>query len=429
VIQVSRLFRFIRTDVIWVASGQLMALIVGLLSLKIFTNLFSAEQYAYIALMMALSAWIWTGVYQPLNQTIFRFYPLAMKHDWQDYFISLVLEYEKKIVSALVVLLGISLLIAYVVDKERSFLLLIILSVVMGISYGCVHGAVSFFLAQRKRKPVTVLQSFDGLFRLVGGLTAYYCFSQTEYATATGMALAGTVFFALVMHYVWRRVPFSKVTPHQLKTPSHEQDFLSYFKKMFVVMFLNASIIHLDKWLLFILIGDDALGKYAIIYLLAMTVTTVVYFFFEMLGFPIIFNQASSERRKRYLIALLIGYFLSLSLVTAISYNFGEMILLFFTTQYVATEYEVFTLLIMACGLLNFGRILMVQGQVDKEPHVYWPAYLVLLCFFVTWCLLFVGQDQGGGLMAAQGFVIGTVIFVGITALLNLKKIKVWKGM
>lgn len=48
--------------------------------------------------------------------------------------------------------------------------------------------------------------------------------------------------------------------------------------------------------------------------------------------------------------------------------------------------------------------------------------------FFVGWCLLFVEQVQGG-LVAAQGFVFGTVAFVGITALLNIKKLNVGNGM
>lgn len=197
--QLSRLFRFIRTDVIWVATGQVVSLLVGLLSLKIYTNLFSADQYAYIALMMAMAAWIWTGLYQPLNQTIFRFYPLAIEQGWQDYFIPLVLSYEKKLVSVLLFSLGGALLFAYQTEQNLSFHLLIILSVGMGITYGCVHGLVSFLMAQRKRKPITVLQSFDGLFRLLGGLLAYYYFSQTVYATATGMTIAGITFFVVMI--------------------------------------------------------------------------------------------------------------------------------------------------------------------------------------------------------------------------------------
>jgi O-antigen/teichoic acid export membrane protein len=428
VIQISRLFRFIRTDVIWVATGQLVALIVGLLSLKIFTNLFAAEQYAYIALMMAFSAWIWTGIYQPLNQTIFRFYPLAVEQGWQDRFLPLVLGYENKIVIGLAILLGTILLYGYQVDKGSSFYLLILLSVVMGISYGCVHGVVSFFLAQRRRKPVTALQSFDGLFRLLGGLLAYYFFSQTEYAVATGMAIAGVVLFALVMHLFWKKVLFKKLTQDQINRDGYKQEFLSYFRKMFVVMILNASIIHLDKWLLFVLIGSEGLGKYAIIYLLAMTIMSVIYFFFEMLGFPIIFNQKSVQLRKQFLRMLLFSYTLSVGAITFVVYKFGESILLFFTTQYVASEYQTFSLLVVACGLLNFGRILMVHGQIEKEPHMYWPAYLVLLCVFVGWCLLFVKPGQEG-FMAAQGFVFGTMIFVGITALLNFKKLNIGKGM
>ena len=417
-IQISRLFRFIRTDVIWVATGQLVALIVGLLSLKIFTNLFAAEQYAYIALMMAMSAWIWTGLYQPLNQTIFRFYPLAIQQGWQAGFIPNVLNYEKKIAVVVLVLSAAGLVYGVVAEREASFFLLILLSASMGTIYGGVHGVVSFFLAQKKRQPVAVIQSSDGLFRLVGGLLAFYAVSQTEYATATGLVLAGLVFFIVVMVVFRKQLLFQQITHKKINEDIYLAEFKQYFNKMFVVMILNASVIHLDKWLLFALIGGVGFGKYAVVYMLAMTMTTVMYVFFEMLGFPIIFNQQNPYRRKHLLTLLLASYALCLGGVVLIINTFGEQILLFFTSQYVASEQEIFTTLMLACGLLNFGRLLMVQGQVDKQPDKYWPAYLVLLCFFVSWCLLLVGQDDG--LLAAQGFAWGSVIFIAITGILNM---------
>ena len=415
-----RFVQFFRTDVIWVATGQIVALIVGLISLKIFTNLFSAEKYAYIALMMAMAGWIWAGLYQPLNQTIFRFYPLADKQGWQQYFVPYVLGYEKKLVLLIGLVMTIFLTYGVMTNKADSFLLLVVLSACMGVIYGCIHGVVSFFLAQKKRKQVALLQSFDGLFRLSGGLVAFYGISQTEYATATGMVFGGCVFFILVMTVFFKKLSFQKTMPISIDMDNHKSAFRCYFNQMFVVMILNASVIHLDKWLLFFLMGGNGFGKYAVIYMLAMTIATILYVFFEMLGFPIIFNQQSVVRRKQLLTLLVIGYALCLSAVVFIIKLYGETILSFLTVQYVAGEYEVFTLLTLACGVLNFGRLLMVQGQVDKEPNKYWPAYFVLLSFFVGWCLLLVRQD--GGFIAAQGFVMGTAIFVLIVIALNFKK-------
>jgi hypothetical protein len=171
------------------------------------------------------------------------------------------------------------------------------------------------------------------------------------------------------------------------------------------------------KWFLFYLIGDAALGKYAVIFTLAITVTSMLYAFFEMVCFPVIFKQQSEVLRSRMIKALMVAYLLANGLLATIVFWFGKTILLFLSSEYVASEYSFFWVLIIACGLLNFGRILMIKGQLAVEPGKYWSAYLSLLVFFVCWCLLFV--DPGGGKDVAHGFLYGTIIFVLQIAILN----------
>lgn len=419
----SRLINFARTDVLWVLSGQVIALIVGLINLKIFTNLFDAEEYAYIALMMALSAWIWSGIYQPLNQTIFRFYSLAREQAWQPVFFESVVRYEKKLICIVLLLAVTVACYGLVLSRPLNFFLLIFLSIVMGVVYGRLHGIVSLFMAQRNRKPVTFIQSLDGMFRLVGGLIAFYWFSQTEYVVACGMVMAGGLFFYIVRAMVGKQFELANETNLKLESDDkvrYKREFEHYFKSSFVILLLNATVTHLDKWLLVALMGHEHLGKYAIVYLLAMTIMSIVYFFFEMLGFPIIFNEKCNNRRKSILRALLFNYTLCVMLIVTVSYHYGQSILLFFTNHYVADDYIVFTLLMTACGLLNFGRILMVEGQVEKQPNRYWPSYIGLLVFFAVWCVAFVTPETGS-YNAAKGLIFATVIFVVITVLLNLK--------
>lgn len=414
----SRFLSFVRTDVVWVASGQAVALCVGLLNVKIFTNLFSAEQYAYIALMMALSGWIWSGLYQPLNQTIFRFYSVMMEKGSPDGFIRQVGRYQKKLALLTFSIILFFGLYGLLTDKPYFFFLLLMLSACIGVIYGCVHGVVSFFLAQRKRIPVAVIQSTDGLFRLGGGLIAFYWVSRTEYAAATGMVAAAFFFFVLVLIFFAKQLPVK----HNNRAKIVQKDkntFHSYFKKMFFLLLLNASVIHLDKWLLFALIGREGAGKYAVLHMLAMAMASTLYFFYEMLGFPLIFSSTSRRQRKPLLKLLLLAYALSLGGITFCIYKFAFPVLLFFSTDYVAVEHEAFTVLVLACGLLHFGRLLMVEGQIENNPDKYWPSYMILLCFFVAWCLLKVQQDDV--LLAAQGFAWGTLAFVIVTNLLNFK--------
>ncbi len=416
---ISKLLSFARTDILWVGIGQLVALVVGLLSLKIYTNLFTAEQYAFIALMMSLSAWIWLGLYQPLNQTIFRFYSSSQKQGERDNYFRYIVLAEKRLVMVIMLFALIAVFYGVIVDKAPSFFLLVSLSVLIGVAYGGIHGIVSFFMAQRKRKPVMLIQSTDGIVRLAGGLILYYFFSQTEYATASGIAIAGVLFLLMTVAVFRKELRFEGSNSEDIDA-HHKDDFFSYVKKMSVVTLLNASIIHLDKWLLLVLLGAEGIGIYAALYMLAVTAMTVMYAFFEMLGFPLILNQKDPTRRMLYQVALVVSYSLFLIVILAIINLWAEGILLFLTTDYIAAEKDTFIRLVAACGLLNLGRIAMVQGQVDKQPHKYWPAYAFLLCFFSLWCFLMVGE--GDGLLAAEGFMYGSSLFVVLTLLLNLKR-------
>lgn len=415
----SRFILFIRTDIIWIATGQLIVLITGLLSLKVFTNLLTTEQYAYIALMMAMSAWIWTGVYQPLNQAILRFYSIAEKQGWMGYFLPYILKLEKKL--ALIILFFSSLLIisVFFINNDYHFLLLLVLSTCMGIVYGGgVHALISYFLAQRQRKKVALLQSGESVFRLMGGVIAFYGLSQTEYALASGVLVGGVILLVLAIVVFRKSLPF-KVDDKMIVVDLKKQqtEFNQYFKKTYIVTLFNATVVNLDKWLLFYLIGADGFGKYAAIYMLSIAMASMVYFFFEMVGFPLIFKQEIPSRRRKIVHLLVFSYIFSFSVIILLAHYFGEYFLLLMTTPYIAAGHDIFTLLIFACGMLNLGRLLMVQGLVDKEPHKYWPAYMVLLVVFIGWCLMFVGQ--GDSYTAAQGFVIGTMAFVFYITYLN----------
>jgi O-antigen/teichoic acid export membrane protein len=316
---------FFRTDVVWVALGQFCAAVTGLLSLKILTNLFNAEQYAYIALMMALSSWIWAGIYLPLNQTLFRYYSIATRDGWLAQFYRQILLYEKKLGLLIVACLTFFLLAHYYTHFKYSFVLLVIVSSCFGIIYGAIQGLAFYFLAQRKRKAVAFIQSTEGAFRLSGGLLAFYLFSKDQYATIVGLLCGGG--FVLL-----------------------------YFKQTLLITGLNASVIYLDKWFLFYLIGDAALGKYAVIFTLAITVTSMLYAFFEMVCFPVIFKQQSEVLRSRMIKALMVAYLLANGLLATIVFWFGKTILLFLSSEYVA-----FSLCVGVC-------FLSIQGAARMLP-------------------------------------------------------------
>jgi len=417
-IKTSQLLSFFRTDIVWVAIGQLSALVIGLITLKIFTSIFTAEEYSYIALLMALSGWIWMAIYQPLNQSIFRFYSIAEKENWLSQFKAMIIHFEIKLFRWIVFVMLITIGLGLVIGVSKDTIWLLFLAGLFGLTFGCIHGMVSYFMGQRRRKPVTFIQGTEGLFRLTAALIAYYAFSQSVVSVATGIVCGGLLFLGIVYSLFLRgRLVVASTVENNIE---NERNLLRYAKKMLLILVLNASVVHLDKWLLYFLLGGDALGKYAVMYFLAMTVTSVLYVFFEMVVFPLIFQDQNVESQNKKINVMLSAYVVSISFIILISYYFGEFILTLMTSPSFADEFDILWVLVLACGLLQFGRLLMVKGQIEIDPARYWPAYLALFLFFITWCGLFV--SMGGVNEASVGFAYATGLFSLIVLFINKGK-------
>jgi hypothetical protein len=263
----------------------------------------------------------------------------------------------------------------------------------------------------------------DGIFRLIGGVIAYYLISQTEYATSLGIVVAGVLFFFVTKSVMNKHFDINQRTDFQSaqENTTRKIEFASYLRSSFVIFLLHATVVHLDKWLLDSLIDRGSVGVYAILYFLAMTVMSIASFFFETLAFPILFSEKNKSKLESYLKVLFWSYLLTVSLLVSVVYLWGDWFLLLLTNPQIASHSDVFTLLVLGCALLNFGKLQMVEGLIDKEPNRYWPSYVVLLTVFVIWCLLLVTPETGLK-TASQGLIIGTLIFLATIKFLNVRK-------
>jgi hypothetical protein len=397
-----------------------MAMTLGFVSLKIFTNLLEPDKYAFIALMMSLGAWIWTGVYQPINQGVLRFYSEAERCGWRDWLVSEVLSTEVKFLKILSTVLIITIVILYVLDDNFNLMLLISFSTFLGVSYGVTHGFISLFLSVRKRKHVAFIQSMDGLLRLSFAVVFFYVFSKSELALASGVVMGGLCLVALLI-LLFRKALHSHSqirSDGQLQSrPKEISLYKSYTRQMLGVMTLNASVLNLDKWLLFLIFGTVVTGKYAALFVPAVAMAALIYFFFEMVSFPIIFQAKSQELRSRVLSMTTFAYVLIYVAVIVFLIFWGEQLLALLTTAQIARESDAFILLVLACGLINLGRLMMAVGLHINQPSKYNKAYVLMLLFFVTWCSV---SSSAGDLDAiSMGYLMSAALFSLTVAAIN----------
>jgi O-antigen/teichoic acid export membrane protein len=411
----SRLLRFFLSDVIWVIAGQLVALFVGLASLKIYTSIFSAEQYAYLALFMATSGWIWLGLYQALNQAVFRFGSTAKSPAQKQIFLEIWQQQHRLLSIICLIMSGLVCAISTGM-RQWDYFFLILAATVLGMVSGQIHGYVSYYLSLRLRRPVTWIQSMDGISRLMGGLACYAMFEKTALSVAIGIAI-GAAFLLWIIKKSTSipRYP-SKILVINV-SDSRVIEFKRYMYKMFFLMVLNACIINLDKWLILPLIGSTSLGIYAIIQTLAITTTTVMYSVFEMLFFPLIFKAQNVRLRRQQMRMMIISFTTVLLVVGTVCWLWGHWILLWLANEQTSAYSELFTLLVAGSGIFQMARLMMAEAQFANMPHRHWPSYLVFVLIFVAWSLLML--EPGSLLQVGQGFTIAAIGFWISTIFIN----------
>ena len=403
-----RLFQFFLSDAIWVVGGQLAALCIGLASLKIYTQLFDAEHYAYLALFTAISGWTWLGLYQPLNQAVFRFFPVAQQRGNTQPFFD-VWRRNRQRLFTLCLLLGAAICALTAAMSQWRYMLLVMAAIALGVVSGQLHGYVSYYLSQRLRRPVALIQSLDGICRLAGGLAGFALLRGSELATLAGIVIGAS----LLLLGVQKASPLQGTSKGQAADAIADPlpaDFQQYMGKMFVLMLLNASVMNLDKWLMLPLLGAHSLGIYAIVQTLAMTASTVMYGVFEMLFFPLIFNQPSASRRQRYTRLMSASFALALTLAVSASWLGGSQILQLLTNEQAAEEGSLLAMLVAGCGLFQLARLTMVEALYRNAPQRYWPAYTAFILTFALWSLLFL--QEGAVIQAGQGFLVSSCVFL-----------------
>lgn len=412
-----RLIRFFLSDVSWVIAGQLAALCVGLISLKIYTHIFNSEQYAYFALFMATSGWIWLGLYQPLNQAVFRFGSTEQLSNQQQAFFSIWQRVTQRLTVVCLLISSLFCTVSAAIGQWRYFFL-ILAATGLGMVSGQLHAYVSYYLSQRMRRPVAWIQSLDGTCRLAGGLAGFALFTNEALATMMGVTLGA--FLLLIAVKKLAKLPFKRKPDFVADSPTGLPiDFKHYTYKMFVLMLLNACALHLDKWLLLPLIGTQNLGIYAIVQTLAITATTVMYGVFEMLFFPLIFGAQAALIRRRYMRAMTTTFGIALVLVVTGCGLWGHMPLLWLTNPEAASHADLLTLLVAGSGIFQMARLLMAEAQLANMPHRYWPAYLIFTVTFSLWSLWVL--QEGRLLQAGQGFLLSALLFLLSTAIISQK--------
>ncbi|MBP9712358.1 MAG: oligosaccharide flippase family protein [Sterolibacterium sp.] len=420
-----------RGEVIWVAAGQGVSLLLGMLTLKLLTFQLGPEAYGQFALGLSIAGGLGLLIYGPLAQAVTRYFHRCHENGHAAEFDGLVGRLLQMLAGSIVI---VTLLLGWLahgwmpewVDRWGWLIF-------SALAYGLVSGTLSVYLAgintRRERRAYALLQSLDALLRLVGAMLLVVWLSvRAEFALAG--FLAGSLLSLLLAWHFHRQRVHAESPPFSWKVLGAPGSWASGFGGYAVSFALFAipsfATGYGDRWVIQQNLSAADVGVYVALAQIANAPANLMLAIFSQVLNPILFQQAdrssdstaiSSSRHLLY--RSLLALAAMLVLVVGFCFAFDDRIVGLLTrNDFVPYAYLLWQLVLAAA-------IFQLSQALSSEVFVYNRPFLL---FFpkMTHAVLFVGLAMawvtGWGLQAVVlASIIAATVYLGLVIWTNAR--------
>ncbi|MCX7171597.1 MAG: oligosaccharide flippase family protein, partial [Proteobacteria bacterium] len=324
--------RGIRSELLWIVAGQVLTLLLGMLTLKLLTYLLGPQEYGRFALGLTVAGTLNLFIYGPLGHAVARYFHICANRGNLDELDRLARFLLQAIALGMLALGIAAAMLAYAwtaADFGWGMLML------AALGYGVASGTLSVWLAdlntRRERRSYAVLQSTDALLRLAASAGLVLIVGMMGSAAMSGFLLGA---FASLLLTGWvRKAPPAVPQSHGelFEKDSLGREFGAYASSisLFAIPAIFAS--YGDRWIIQQILTDGHVGIYVALAQIANAPANLILAVFSQTINPILFQHAGdassneSVRNSRQMLyralVLLIGL---LTLMTVVSYVFGE---------------------------------------------------------------------------------------------------------
>lgn len=416
-----------RQEMIWILTGQILALAGGFVSIKVLTNLMGPEGYGQLALGLTIAGVLNMYVYGPVANVVARFFAAYREKRELGVYFSVLRKFHKVSMIAIAILGVFAGAITNIwVGREWSFI--IVLSLLFGIISGVNASSMFLLNAIRERKVVALHQGADVWLRVGLSVTFLYLFRNTAYFALLGY-LMGTFLvtisqnvFALKNEELRRNWHKTSINGKLEKETSRE--YFGYAAPFVLFAGFGAVSMYADRWIIQGLFGEGDVGVYSAIYSIANAPITLLFTIASQLMVPIIFERAGTmttiEQAKSSASLLRITIILTTMAVTFISlvaYLFSEPLVRIITNRAFSSHHEILWVFVLGLSIFNIGQLLTIKGLYYNRPKIYlWPKGLQACSFLLFAYFL---ASNFGIIGVALALCISSVIFLCTIIIVN----------
>lgn len=411
----------------WVLSGQALAFLGALVSIKVLTATLGPSAYGELALGLTIAGVLHMFLYGPIEQVVLRYVAVYRERGELDVFFTTVRTLHLRVAAAVVVTLACIIALIHAV-AGGAWSALVLAGLLFGLASGINATFSSLHTAFRHRKVVAMHQSGDVWLRLAFAFAAIFLIGPQAPAALLGFLVA-TVLITLSQLTAIRTTGVAVDFTAPIDSAAQRRAWAEFFRygSPYVWFALFAWLgAYSDRWIILNYLDAHAVGMYAAAFQIANAPVALFVGMTNQFLVPLIFERAGTatttaqvRASTRLLYRALVVYVVTIPLLVAAAYYFAEPLIVALTSAEFAPVASLVWLICSGLGLVSIGQLLVIKGLCYNRPQDYiWPKVLQTVALLAA-ALALVGPLGLTGI--ALALCISGVVYIAATALANCR--------
>lgn len=412
--------RGIRAELLWVALGQALTLLLSISALKLLTSLLGPEDYGRFALGLTLAGTLNLFVYGPLGHALTRYFHICSGRGTLGE-MNRLLAYLLRWSAFIILFVGIAATVLTAMGAGIAWGAL----VAAALAYGVTSGVLSVYLAEmntrRERRGYALLQTADALLRLAAAAALTLSAGATGAAAMAGF-LVGSLASLLIARFALKKTSDSRDVRGLFGVGALGREFGGY--AFSITLFAIPGILSSfgDRWIILQTLSAAHVGIYVALSQIANAPANLLLAVFSQTMNPVIFQRAGdassadamrASRRLLYRALLLLVALLILAI--GVSFVFGEIIVRIVTSPDFAPYARLLWVLVLSSAIFQIAQALASEAFLLNKPFLLFLPKLLHAAIFLGLSLWLV-QDWKLDGVAIAGVAAATVYLLLILA-------------
>lgn len=359
---------------LWVAVGQIAAILGSFAGVKIFTNIMNPEEYGELTVCLTLVALINQTIFSPLASALTRYWIIAVNQYNAEKLLVLIWRVVI-LVGVGIFIIGMLALTTLRLIGENSWIVPIEFALILGVLAGVNSLYAASQNAARHRKIVALHQGVEPWLRYFFAFILISILGSDSGNALIGFSIGAMLLIisnAKAFEYKFYSVSYSK--------SDWERKIWNYTWPLSIAGVTSWGFMASQTWALQLFSGSNEVGYYSALVQLGFTPMTIIGGFLTTLLMPVIFEKAgnATDQEKMYEIYRVVVKYaicgvLFIFVVALFAYIFHSKIFLILTSKTYEKYSYLLPLSIAAGGLLQVSIFLATIPLAFINTSVFIP--------------------------------------------------------